>query len=84
MEDAIRRALLPTAEEIRSLGEALEGTASQLVARERELDDSLGPRLKEAFGGVFIANEKFTKESANPCARAIGSAVSCALSSGLA
>jgi 2,4-dienoyl-CoA reductase-like NADH-dependent reductase (Old Yellow Enzyme family) len=36
-----------------------------ICARERELDDSLGPRLKEAFGGVFIANEKFTKESAN-------------------
>jgi 2,4-dienoyl-CoA reductase-like NADH-dependent reductase (Old Yellow Enzyme family) len=36
-----------------------------ICARERELDDSLGPRLKEAFGGVFIANEKFTKETAN-------------------
>ena len=36
-----------------------------ICARERELDDSLSPRLKQAFGGVFIANEKFTKESAN-------------------
>ncbi|WP_341962362.1 alkene reductase [Pseudomonas sp. RC10] len=36
-----------------------------LCARERELDDSLSPRLKQAFGGVFIANEKFTKDSAN-------------------
>ncbi|TDV70013.1 alkene reductase [Pseudomonas sp. LP_7_YM] len=36
-----------------------------ICARERELDDSLAPRLKEAFGGVFIANEKFTKDSAN-------------------
>jgi 2,4-dienoyl-CoA reductase-like NADH-dependent reductase (Old Yellow Enzyme family) len=36
-----------------------------LCARERELDDSLSPSLKQAFGGVFIANEKFTKDSAN-------------------
>jgi 2,4-dienoyl-CoA reductase-like NADH-dependent reductase (Old Yellow Enzyme family) len=36
-----------------------------ICARERELDDSLSPRLKAAFGGVFIANEKFTKDSAN-------------------
>lgn len=36
-----------------------------ICARERELDDSLSPRLKQAFGGVFIANEKFTKDSAN-------------------
>ncbi|WP_268797757.1 alkene reductase [Pseudomonas huanghezhanensis] len=36
-----------------------------ICARERELDDSLGPRLKQAFGGAYIANEKFTKESAN-------------------
>jgi 2,4-dienoyl-CoA reductase-like NADH-dependent reductase (Old Yellow Enzyme family) len=36
-----------------------------ICARERELDDSLSPRLKEAFGGAFIANEKFTKQSAN-------------------
>jgi 2,4-dienoyl-CoA reductase-like NADH-dependent reductase (Old Yellow Enzyme family) len=36
-----------------------------LCSRERELDDSLGPRLKQAFGGAYIANEKFTKDSAN-------------------
>ena len=36
-----------------------------LCARERELDDSLGPRLKQAFGGAYIVNEKFTKDSAN-------------------
>ncbi|MEQ7920825.1 alkene reductase [Xanthomonas sp. WHRI 1810A] len=36
-----------------------------ICARERELDDSLGPRLKQAFGGAYIVNEKFTKESAN-------------------
>lgn len=32
-----------------------------LAAREYEGPDSLGPRLKEAFGGVFVANEKFTQ-----------------------
>jgi 2,4-dienoyl-CoA reductase-like NADH-dependent reductase (Old Yellow Enzyme family) len=36
-----------------------------ICAREREADDSIGPILKEAFGGAFIANEKFTKDSAN-------------------
>ena len=36
-----------------------------LCAREREADDSLSPSLKEAFGGVFIANERFSREQAN-------------------
>lgn len=35
-----------------------------LCAREALKDDSIGPKLKEAFGGVYIANEGFTKESA--------------------
>jgi 2,4-dienoyl-CoA reductase-like NADH-dependent reductase (Old Yellow Enzyme family) len=35
-----------------------------LCAREKQGPDSLGPQLKEAFGGVYIANEGFTKESA--------------------
>jgi 2,4-dienoyl-CoA reductase-like NADH-dependent reductase (Old Yellow Enzyme family) len=35
-----------------------------LCARERVADDSLGPKLKAAFGGVYIANEGFTKDSA--------------------
>lgn len=35
-----------------------------LFAREYEGADSLGPELKKAFGGVYISNEKFTKESA--------------------
>jgi 2,4-dienoyl-CoA reductase-like NADH-dependent reductase (Old Yellow Enzyme family) len=35
-----------------------------IAAREHEAVDSLGPLLKKAFGGVFIANEGFTKESA--------------------
>jgi len=36
-----------------------------LCAREHEADDSLGPQLKQAFGGVYIANERFTKDQAN-------------------
>jgi 2,4-dienoyl-CoA reductase-like NADH-dependent reductase (Old Yellow Enzyme family) len=35
-----------------------------LFAREAQGADSLGPILKKAFGGVYIANEKFTKETA--------------------
>lgn len=35
-----------------------------LCAREHRAADSLGPRLKAAFGGVYIANEKFTQETA--------------------
>jgi 2,4-dienoyl-CoA reductase-like NADH-dependent reductase (Old Yellow Enzyme family) len=35
-----------------------------IAARESLGDNRLGPRLKEAFGGPYIANEKFTKESA--------------------
>jgi 2,4-dienoyl-CoA reductase-like NADH-dependent reductase (Old Yellow Enzyme family) len=38
-----------------------------IFAREHEANDSLGPKLKKIFGGVFIANEKFTKESAEKC-----------------
>jgi 2,4-dienoyl-CoA reductase-like NADH-dependent reductase (Old Yellow Enzyme family) len=36
-----------------------------LCAREKRLADSIGPALKEAFGGVFIANEAFDFESAS-------------------
>jgi len=35
-----------------------------LCARESHAQHALGPALKEAFGGVFIANEGFTAESA--------------------
>lgn len=35
-----------------------------ICAREYAGPDSLGPQLKRAFGGVYIANEKFTWESA--------------------
>ena len=36
-----------------------------ICSREKEGDDSIGPQLKQAFGGVYIANERFTKDSAN-------------------
>ena len=35
-----------------------------ICAREGLGDDRLGPQLKALFGGVYIANEKLTKESA--------------------
>ena len=35
-----------------------------LCAREARKDDSIGPQLKEAFGGVYIVNEAFDKASA--------------------
>ncbi|WP_434773443.1 alkene reductase [Pseudomonas entomophila] len=35
-----------------------------LCAREQEADDSLGPQLRQAFGGPYIANEGFDKASA--------------------
>lgn len=36
-----------------------------ICAREKQGPDSLGPELKKAFGGVYIANEKFTLETSN-------------------
>ena len=35
-----------------------------ICAREHKAEDWIGPRLKQAFGGTYIANEKFTYESA--------------------
>jgi 2,4-dienoyl-CoA reductase-like NADH-dependent reductase (Old Yellow Enzyme family) len=35
-----------------------------ICAREHLGDNRLGPRLKEAFGGVYVANEKFTLHTA--------------------
>ena len=35
-----------------------------ICARERKAADSLGPRLKQAFGGVYIVNENFNRETA--------------------
>lgn len=36
-----------------------------IFTREKLADDSISAELKAAFGGAFIANEKFTKDSAN-------------------
>ncbi|MCY1282071.1 N-ethylmaleimide reductase [compost metagenome] len=36
-----------------------------ICVREKEGEDSLAAQLQEAFGGVFIANERFTRDSAN-------------------
>lgn len=35
-----------------------------ICARESLGENRLGPQLKQAFGGVYIANERFTKETA--------------------
>ncbi len=35
-----------------------------IAARERQADDWIGPHLKAAFGGVYIVNEGFDRESA--------------------
>jgi 2,4-dienoyl-CoA reductase-like NADH-dependent reductase (Old Yellow Enzyme family) len=35
-----------------------------ICARETRQEDSIGPQMREAFGGVYIANEGFTKKSA--------------------
>jgi 2,4-dienoyl-CoA reductase-like NADH-dependent reductase (Old Yellow Enzyme family) len=35
-----------------------------IASREADKDDSVGPRLKDAFGGVYIANEKYTQAQA--------------------
>ena len=34
-----------------------------ICAREHQAESSIGPLLKEAFGGVYVVNENFTKES---------------------
>lgn len=36
-----------------------------ICTREKAADDSIGPKLKEIFGGVYIANERFTPETAS-------------------
>ena len=44
-----------------------------ICAREHQGEDSLGKRLKAAFGGIYIANEGFTRETAQ-AARDAGAA----------
>ena len=51
-----------------------------IFAREYQAADSIGPAIKKAFGGFFIANEKFTKESAE---KAIADGVADAVAFGL-
>lgn len=36
-----------------------------ISTREKEGPDSIGPMLKEVFGGPYIANEEFSKDTAN-------------------
>lgn len=36
-----------------------------ICAREYEAPDSIGPKLKKIFKGIYIGNEKFTKQTAN-------------------
>ncbi|MBA1202416.1 alkene reductase [Pseudomonas capeferrum] len=36
-----------------------------ICSREKEADDSIGPLIKQAFGGAYIVNERFDKDSAN-------------------
>lgn len=36
-----------------------------ICAREHQAPSSIGPALKKAFGGIYVANEKFTLESGN-------------------
>ena len=36
-----------------------------ICAREHQAADSIGPALKKAFGGVYVANEKFTAATGN-------------------
>jgi 2,4-dienoyl-CoA reductase-like NADH-dependent reductase (Old Yellow Enzyme family) len=38
-----------------------------IFGREHQGEDWIGPKLKAAFGGNYIANESFTKESAQAC-----------------
>jgi 2,4-dienoyl-CoA reductase-like NADH-dependent reductase (Old Yellow Enzyme family) len=54
----------PTATFTYVAGELGRRNIAFLCAREHVGPDSLGPRLKEAFGGTYIANEGFTAKSA--------------------
>jgi 2,4-dienoyl-CoA reductase-like NADH-dependent reductase (Old Yellow Enzyme family) len=45
-------------------GELGERGIAFICAREHKAEDWIGPQLKKAFGGVYIANEGFTLDSA--------------------
>ncbi|WP_372655968.1 alkene reductase [Halobacteriovorax sp.] len=51
-----------------------------IFTREHQADDSLTPKLREIFSGVFIGNEKYTKETA---AKAINSGLVDAVAFGM-
>jgi len=51
-----------------------------IFTREHQAQDSISPKLRELFKGVFIANEKFTKETAE---KAIESGLADAVSFGV-
>lgn len=36
-----------------------------IAAREKLGEERIGPELKSAFGGIYIANEEFTRETGN-------------------
>lgn len=46
------------------VGELAKRKIAFIFAREYQGPDSLGPKLKKIFGGVYIANERFDKKSA--------------------
>ena len=46
------------------VGKLAERKVAFIFAREYQGADSLGPKLKKIFGGVYIVNEKFTKQTA--------------------
>lgn len=50
-----------------------------ICAREAQRDDSIGPAIREAFGGVYIVNEGFTKDTAE---RALAAGVADAVAFG--
>ena len=49
--------------------EARKRNLAFLFAREHEAADSIGPALKREFGGVYIANERFTLEQSEQALR---------------
>ncbi|KAB2911498.1 MAG: alkene reductase [Hyphomicrobiaceae bacterium] len=46
------------------VGELAQRRIAFICAREARAEDSLGPQLRKTFGGVWIANERFNKETA--------------------
>ncbi len=50
-----------------------------ICAREAQRDDSIGPAIREAFGGVYIVNEGFTRDTAE---RALAAGVADAVAFG--